>query len=194
MPSIEELEAELVRLREERAVQAELDRKRGEQQIGNSVPAERGQEPASNGQSDPYAPTTWGEGEYDFRTPGGQLCRLRDLPIEELAQQGILDRITRLPGLTQELIDKAEGAPPSSASGLPDGETVKTLREVVDILVPLVVVAPHIWPLPAEGEDRVKGRVYVDTIPFTDRVAIMNRSVKGLQNLDAFRNQFGITR
>lgn len=178
MPSVEELEAAL---KEARAAEELV-------QVSNSVKSERAQKPASDGQSDPYTPVAWGEDGYDFRTPGGQLCRLRDAPIEELAASGILDRVTRLPGLTDELIKKAEGQPPESLD-LPPAETISALVEVVNSLVPTVVVKPKIWQLPAEGEQREVGRIYVDSIPLVDRIAIMERTLGGLVKWDKFRHQ-----
>jgi len=177
MPSVEELEAALAKARaEEQLVQ-----------VSNSVPAERPQKPASDGQSDPYAAVSWGEDGYDFRTPGGQLCRLRDAPIEELAASGILNRVTRLPGLTDDLVRKAEGQPPEKVE-LPPTETITALVEVVNVLVPMVVLKPQIWTLPPEGEERVEGRIYVDSIPLVDRIAIMERVLGGLVKWDKFRH------
>lgn len=135
--------------------------------------------------TDPYAPTTWGSNEFDFTTPSGQRCRLRKLPIEDLAKAGILDRMTRLPGLADQLVKKAEGAPPEPV--MPNGDQIEIVTELVDILTPLVVVQPQVWPVPAEDEQRVTGRVYVDTVDFMDRVAIMNRVVGTVQSLDNFR-------
>lgn len=135
--------------------------------------------------SDPYAPTTWAVNEFDFVTPSGQRCRLRKLPIEELAKAGILDKMTRLPGFADQLVKKAEGAPPEPV--MPNDEQIRLVTELVDILTPLVVVQPQVWPLPPEGDQRVIGRVYVDTVEFMDRVAIMNRLVGTVQSLDNFR-------
>jgi hypothetical protein len=170
MPSVEELEAQL----------AEARLRSQEAQNFNSVPTPP---------KDKYALTTWGETEYDFTTPGGQLCRLRNLPIEEAAASGILDKISRLPGLTAEVVAKAEGAPPIEVDEMPTAETIASLTEVVNVLVPMVVVQPEIHLLPLEGEERQTGLIYVDSIPFPDRVAIMNRTVGDLQRFDNFRNR-----
>ena len=185
MPTVEELQAQLDVLRAEQDPRV----------VANSAPAappEQAQEAPSNGPSDPYAPTAWGATEYDFITPLGQRCRLRTLPLERLAEAGILDKLTRLPGIAEELIAKAEGQPPQPEQ-MPDAQTVETITEVVNKLIPIVVVAPVISEVPdPEAEDpadreRVAGRIYVDSIDLRDRIAIMNRAVGPLVKLDSFR-------
>lgn len=137
--------------------------------------------------ADPYAITAWADSGYDFRVPSGQLCRLRKLDPAKLAVSGILDKITRLPGLAQDQIDRAEGAPPMKADEMPSADAVSALSEVLSMLVPLAVEKPTIYPVPAEGEERVTGRVYLDSVDFTDQVAIMERVTGGVRKMDAFR-------
>ena len=186
--TIEELAAELAELRQRQSQGHEARQTdRGEQTIANSVPA------------DPYAVTSWGSDGYDFTTPSGQRCRLRNLPLEELAAQGILDRITRLPGLVDDLVQAAEGAPPTKVAESLKPETIELLNEVVNKLVPIVVMKPEVWAIPdpadedEDARERKAGRIYVDSIDFIDRVAIMNRAVGGLKKLDSFRNQSNAT-
>jgi hypothetical protein len=142
--------------------------------------------PQSEVAANPYAATTWGSNEYDFKTPTGQLCRLKRLDVAELAKAGILDRVTRLPGLTAELVARSEGQPPA-AEVMPDKETIETVLEVLHVFLPIVVVQPQIWPLPADGEERKPERIYVDSIDIVDQVAIMTRALQGLKALDSFR-------
>lgn len=172
MPSVEELEKALA------AARIAQD----QQVIANSVPQ------AERAATDKYAATSWGGAEYDFTTPSGQLCRLRRLPLEELAKTGVLDRVTRLPGLTAELVTKAQGLPPSAEAELPPVEHIEAIGEVVNAIVPIVVVEPKVYAIPPEGEERVNGLIYVDSIDFVDRVAIMNRVIGPLAKLDNFRN------
>jgi hypothetical protein len=139
--------------------------------------------------ADPYAVTSWGETGYDFRTPSGQLCRLRKLDPARLAMSGVLDKITRLPGLAQEQIDKAEGNPPPATPEMPSSDQLSALTDVLQILIPLAVEKPAIWELPAEGEERVNGRVYIDTVDFADQVAIMERVTGGVKAFDNFRQE-----
>jgi hypothetical protein len=135
--------------------------------------------------SNPYAATSWGSNFYDFRVPSGQLCQMRKLQPEELAEKGILDKITRLPALAQEQIDQAEGKPPTLTKA--EADALPELLSVLSLLLPLVVVQPELWPEPAEGEERVAGRVYVRDVELADRIAIMERALEGVAKMDNFR-------
>ena len=141
-------------------------------------------------EADPYASAAeaWSSNEFDFRVPSGHLCRMRKMPLKELAAKGILDQVTRLPGLVDGVIAKAENAPPQPQS-VPDRQTIEVMDQLLNIITPLVVVRPKIWPMPEEGEERVNGRIYPDTVDLTDRVAIMERAMSGVKMLDSFREQ-----
>lgn len=144
-------------------------------------------------QAQTYADTaaSWASGgEFDFTTPSGSLCRLKPLPIEDLAANGMLDRLSRLPGITDELIQKSEGQPPT-----PVADTAKLLPQLITVLnevLPLVVVKPTITPIPDANEDGTPGEreascIYPDSIPFADRVAILDKVSGGLVKFDSFR-------
>lgn len=126
-----------------------------------------------------------GDVGYDYTLPSGKHCRLRDLPIEDLAAQGILDRMTRLSGITQKLIDTSQGLPPGKP--LEDTRAITELLEVLNIVTPMIVVQPKVWPVPPQGEERKADRIYPESIGLTDRIAILNRSAGGVMKFDNFR-------
>jgi len=144
---------------------------------------------------DPYAVTAWGSQEYDFVVPSGQRCRMKKLRPEELIGNGLLDKITRLPGLADDQIKKAEGQPPSALiSALPSKEDMEKVIEVLDELIPLVVVRPVVLSIPKPDETgavqgRFEGVVYTDDIELADRIAIMNRATQGVSKMDNFREK-----
>jgi hypothetical protein len=139
--------------------------------------------------TDPYAVTTWGSTEYDFRTPSGQMCRMKKLKPEELLTSDLLDRISRLPGFADEEIRKAEGKPPTDK--MPSKQDMAHVIETLDELIPMVVVKPTVLRVglvdPEEG--RVPGAVYTDDIELADRIAIMERAMNGVKKLDSFREE-----
>lgn len=121
----------------------------------------------------------------DFVTPSGKLCRVRDMPVEKLAALGILDQLTRLPGITEGVVNKAEGMPPEKMrQGI---EQLVTISEMLNRVVPLIVMKPTVWALPEEGEERQPGRIYVDSISLPDRIAILNEAAGGVMKFDNFR-------
>jgi hypothetical protein len=136
--------------------------------------------------SPPQDPYDWtGESEQEFTVPSGRKCLLRNADVKQLAAAGILDQVSRLQGLANDLVKQSQGQPPTKATSYE--KSLLDLEAVMDKLVPLVVVKPVIWPTPPAEEDRVGGRVYVDSVPFTDKAAIMNKSLGALANFDSFR-------
>lgn len=142
-------------------------------------------------QEDRYAVTAWGAPVYDFVVPSGQMCQLRKLQPEKLIGTGLLDKITRLPAFADELVTKSEGKPPVKQPDVSEDDMV-ALLEVLDELLPLVIVQPKVLSTPkpdASGAVAAKhpGTVYVDDIELADRVAIMEKSMEGVSRMDNFR-------
>lgn len=148
--------------------------------------------PPSLPQSRPAA-EVWGQNEYDFTCPSGATCRLRKLNPEALLELGILDKMTTLPGIAEEQVQKAEGARPKTE--MPSGQEIQAVIELMDVLIPAVVVLPqvHAKPKPDPNHpelrtpDRIPGLIYTDSIELPDRIAIMERAVVGVTKLASFR-------
>jgi hypothetical protein len=120
---------------------------------------------------------------YDFTCPSGQTCRLRKLQPEELLEGGILDQITRLEGIAADLVNTAEGQPPTP-SKMPSHADFQMVLDVLNTVVPLAVVEPKVYP----DADAPEGSIRVSDIDLADRMAIMEESLKSLRALDRFRN------
>lgn len=120
----------------------------------------------------------------DFTCPSGQRCRLRKVQPEQLMKAGILDRVTRLEGLANELVEQAEGQPPQ-AKKMPSTEDFEMLLETINIVVPLAVEQPVIYA--EHDKEAPDGAIRVTDIDLMDRMAILERSLNGLRLLDAFR-------
>lgn len=140
---------------------------------------------------DPYAATTWGlPDKQPFTCPSGQRCLLRRVDIMDLLGTSMLNKLDFLTSIvSSEHIPNASGKPssktaqPDVAKALQDKQSLMDFRAVIDDTVIRVVVRPEIHPIPPEGEDRVDGLVYVDSVSFTDKTEIFNWAVRG-QNVD----------
>jgi len=121
----------------------------------------------------------------DFTCPSGQRCQIQKLSPEALLAEGILDQVTRLEGLAQDLVDRAEGKPPQP-DRLPSREDFEALLHVINVITPLAVLQPKVF----RDDDPTAGpsAVRISDIELTDRIAIMNESLKGIKMLDGFRN------
>lgn len=149
--------------------------------LGSSVPERTAQEPDAG--------NVWAKrraGDRVFTCPSGQKCRLRPVQLEALMMEGILDQVTRLEGLAQELVARAQGLPPEKQE-MPSREDFGQLLKVVNAIVPLAVADPEVFPEDFKGEIP-PGGVTVADIDIMDRIAILNEALSGLQKLDNFRN------
>lgn len=150
----------------------------------------------SSPQSRPAA-EVWGSNEFDFTCPSGATCRMRKLMPEKLLETGILDKITSLPGIVAGVVERSEGQMPRKED-LPSKEDLAQVVAILELLIPMVVVEPPVFPVPVYGEDgvlpeRVSGRIYTDSIELQDRIAIMERAVQGVKKLEPFREGSGTT-
>lgn len=144
-------------------------------------------------QPSPYAVTAWGSTSEDFTTPSGQRCLLRKPDIAALMRDGLLEVINRLDAIVDgEVIPKAEGRAPSADMQtvmklLSDPDKFDAVMQTVDRVVLHSVIQPKIHPNTTE-EERVPGRVYVDSIDFRDKMAIFEKMFGGLRELETFRS------
>lgn len=121
----------------------------------------------------------------DFTCPSGQTCKMVRLQPQTLLEHGLLDKITRLEGLADDLVQEAEGQPPKATS-VPSSEDLKGVLEVLGMVIPLVVVEPKVYE--DDDKEAPEGAIRVRDIDLEDRMAILEESMRGLKSLDRFRN------
>jgi hypothetical protein len=158
-----------------------------------------------------YAPAAWGSPEYDFELPSGDKCLLRRLDPLVLTEYDLVDKLDFVTSIVEnkhvananmsnvERIkrDRArrEGKVPEEVdtptvlSAMRGAENSRNFREVLNQVLVLGVVAPKLSMPPAPGEERVKGLVYVDGIPFTDKMAVFNELMSGVRTAGQFRGE-----
>lgn len=127
-------------------------------------------------------------GGKDFICPSGQKCKLRSLSdqLDTLMMEGILDQVTRLEGLAQELINRAEGLPPDKQK-MPSREEFADLLGLINKIIPLAVAEPRVYPNDY-ADPLPDGAITVGDIDLMDRVAILNEALGGLKKMDNFRH------
>ena len=123
----------------------------------------------------------------DFTTPSGQVCKMQPLRPEMLLAEGILDKVTRLEGLADELVKRAEGTPPEKQK-MPSKEDFQELLDLVNTVVPLAVVEPKVYRDDEELPPDAPGDIIrVSDIDLEDRMAILNEALSGIKAFDNFR-------
>lgn len=141
---------------------------------------------------DPYQVTAWGTNEYDFTAPSGQRCRMRNLDEQMLLEAGILEQVTRLPGLVQQgPVRQGQGKPPAPdvdmEALLKQPDKLADMMGVINTLVATVVVKPVVRVQVTDEAPLLPGQVLARSINLGDRMAIMERAMGGVMKLDAFR-------
>ncbi len=133
---------------------------------------------------DPY---DWSDlAGYDLELPSGRKCFMRDLGVKDVARAGILNQVTRLEGLADKLVRVGNGEPPKPEHELGEKDMIE-MTELIEKIIPMAVIKPTISPMPAEGESKVVGKIYPDSISLGDQIAILNRSLGELAKYDSFR-------
>lgn len=122
----------------------------------------------------------------EFVCPSGERCRLRPLSPERLLEVGILDRVTRLEGLADQLVQQAEGAPPTK-SKMPTREEFADLLDTINLLVPIAVAEPEVVSDSVPDDELRDGQIKISWIDLGDRIAIMTKALDSLTALDRFR-------
>jgi hypothetical protein len=61
------------------------------------------------------------------------------------------------------------------------------IDNMVDQVVIRSVIEPRLEKAPLEFSERVEGIIYIDTVPFQDKMAIFNWAMKGIDDLKGFR-------
>lgn len=143
---------------------------------------------------DKYAPTTWGnesnsnDEPYDYTTASGQLCLIRRIGMADILSMGLLDTLDFF-GKALSAGESASGAPAEDTNFLKllSGNFDK-MQATIDKVLMTGVVAPVLHEEPAPGRERDKNKVYVDQIPFADRVELFSE-ILDTEGLSQFRGE-----
>lgn len=123
-----------------------------------------------------YSLTSWtASTERDFKTPSGQMCRIKDLGLEEMSEVGLIDQMDTLGMLVQtEHVERVQGKKPSDrqkkkptkaqkaaqeqagmVEWLRDRNKMSAIGTMLDKIASVCVVEPVVfnpWVLKDEGD------------------------------------------
>lgn len=159
-----------------------------------------------------YQPTTWSRRDptFDFVTPSGQTCLLRNLNTQDFVALGMLDEIDELTKIAGKHINDAEGKPNGQVipAEMNDPKVLSGVFSTMDKLLIGVVVRPRIVPDPdcvlcgkslvwhsgpeadhaMELPDPPDGAVYPCFIELVDKMAIIVKVTAPISGLVPFRS------
>ena len=134
---------------------------------------------------------------YDFRVSSGQLCRIRSTDLQQLILDGVIDDIDAVTKLVaSDIMSKKAVAPKgktATASAIKESleflgsDEGRTAIQLMDAILPHVVIAPAVLPDPADPADRNPDLIYVSDIDINDRAEIFAEVMKGVEKAAQFR-------
>ena len=144
---------------------------------------------------DKYQPTSWGNqanddnAPYDYTTSSGQTCLIKRLGMMDILSMGLLDTLDFFSKSLSE-DDKTKASVSET-----DGTFLKLLTQNFDKMEVTInkvllagVVAPVVHDIPEIGRQRDENKVYVDQIPFQDRVELFSEILDS-EGLSSFREK-----
>lgn len=160
-----------------------------------------GKKIASNGVlvSDPnrYQPTSWGKTPavsepYEYETDSGQLCLIKNIGMNDILRMGLLDNLDFFTASMAE-DDANKGKPKIEVPQ--EGFAAKLLKNfdkmegTINKVLLAGVIAPPLAPVPNDpASQRKEGVIYVDSIPFADRVDLFGE-ILDTDGLSDFREE-----
>lgn len=138
-----------------------------------------------------HKPSAWGGSIFeDFQLPSGDTCQLRKIDIMEFLENGILQETDGLGTIVQGHIKKATTIPGKKPSAdeigmevLKDRKSMGKTKDMIYMVCVAAVAQPKIHMMPDDDADRDDEKIYVDTVPFADRMAIFSHVMSQINSL-----------
>lgn len=111
--------------------------------------------------------------------PSGMIVTYRKLSVPTMIELGILDKMD---SFTPKVLETAKKKKKDVEEKLEPKQLIAMLG-VMDQIVVSCVVSPKVYADPVEDEEIVEGRRYVAEISMEDKVAILEASMDGLEEL-----------
>lgn len=157
-----------------------------------------GRKLASNGAlvSDPsrYAPTSWGKTQsvsepYEYETDSGQLCLIKNISINEILRLGLIDNLDFFTASLSEDEKKPDSEGESQTFAQKLLKNFDKMEGTINKVLLAGVIAPPLTPVPnGPASQRKEGLIYVDSIPFADRVELFGEILDS-DGLSDFRKE-----
>lgn len=136
----------------------------------------------------PISPDVWGviNKPIILEMPSGQKCRVRVLEMEDIIRLNLVNELDTFSGFFEEHDPNNPDSGMSMMKKLSDGDNFDRFSNTMDKVVVDSVVEPRILPRDANHEP---GAVFVNQVPFVDKMAIFSAVFKGLGDMGDFREE-----
>lgn len=144
-----------------------------------------------------YAPSAWADSkvgkEFDLRVPSGQLCKIKQLSLQEIVFKGMADSLD----LVTSTINNMHVSPKKGKSTKADVQKAglallsspdrDKIFDTIDRVVQMVVAAPELTLNPGDDEPRDPDKVYVDMVGLEDKMYIFKIVMADIEEAATFR-------
>ena len=130
---------------------------------------------------DKYALSTTWEKSNEFKRPfdytlkeTGQTCLLRRMDMGDFLKLGIAEELDFMSKALMTDDSKTDDPQQAVSSVMMKSENFSKMEKMINLVVQVGVVKPHLQQVPEHENARQPGQVYIDAIPFNDRLELFS--------------------
>lgn len=144
---------------------------------------------------DKYALSTVWEKSNEFKRPfdytlkeSGQTCLIRRMDMGDFLKLGVAEELDFMSKALMTSDKADESAQDAVSSAMMKSANFQKMERMINLVVQAGVVKPHLQPVPEHDAARQPGQVYVDSVPFNDRLELFS-VIFDSEGLSTFRDE-----
>lgn len=144
---------------------------------------------------DKYALSPTWEKSNEFKRPfdytlkeTGQVCLLRRMDMGDFLKLGIAEELDFMSKALMTDTSGGDDARQAVSSAMMKSDNFNKMEKMINLVVQAGVVKPHLQPIPEHEAARQPGQIYVDSIPFNDRLELFS-VIFDSEGLSTFREE-----
>lgn len=144
---------------------------------------------------DKYALSTAWENSNAFKQPfdytlesSQQVVLLRRLDMGDILKMGIADELDFMSKSLMADTDNADKPKEAVNSAMMKGENFEKMEKMINSVVVSGVIKPKIQAVPEHEAARQPGQIYIDSVPFSDRIELFS-VIFDSEGLSTFREE-----
>lgn len=113
---------------------------------------------------------------FDYTTSLGQTVQLRRLDMADLLRLGVAEDFDVMSKslMTENKPDEGETAQQSLTSAIMKADNFDRMENMINLVCQAGVLQPKLYPVPLHENARQAGLVYIDSVPFSERMELFS--------------------
>jgi len=144
---------------------------------------------------DKYALSTSWEKSNDFKRPfdytlkeSGQTCLIRRMDMGDFLKLGVAEELDFMSKALMTDDSNGQSAQSAVSSAILKSENFEKMEKMINLVVQAGVIKPHLQRIPEHDAARQPGQIYVDSVPFSDRLELFS-VIFDSEGLSTFRDE-----